>query len=227
MQKKRKKRDLWGYSKGTCLWLCTCIHLHTVLVCEPQIHRQILCWFFHVLSQQGNLASESPWSAWSCPAVCWMGTPRSAAGKEAVHSRLHSMNAGTQGEICQSQPGTAEEAQRWFMVCRGRMDKLWGSLRILCAVMTTQKVPGWTLLDVTSFTVNMKPNQFYFHNFAKNTWACESHCSRWHLCEATRGSDSLGFLRMWNHMALAKVCLCFSAATFRDRYFKKTLGIFQ
>lgn len=48
----------------------------------------------YMFSPQGNLAFKSPWGAWSYLAVCWMGTSRPAAGKQAGPLILHSLNTG-------------------------------------------------------------------------------------------------------------------------------------
>lgn len=61
-----------------------------------------------------------------------MGTPRPAAGKEAVRLRLHSLNTGTLVELCQDQHGIADEPQDLWFDSVGQINVV--AIRALCAL---------------------------------------------------------------------------------------------
>lgn len=141
-------------------------------------------WFSHVLYPQGNVAFESPWSAWRRPAVCWMGTPRSAAGKEAVPletvlNEYWHTGGGSSVRISMA-------SQISHMVCLSWTDKCCDQKSFM-RIIRDLRIPGQTLLYLTSFNIAVQPHQFYFptpalwkFSVADGIWVVQPEaCSVW------------------------------------------------
>lgn len=188
--KKRKVDDWWCQQwkeKNMTVHVFSDVQYNVLCACS--IHRNKCCiGSLMCLSPQGNVAFESPRGARHGSAVCWMGIPRSAAGKEAMPSVLHPLQPGTLLEICQKQSGITEEPQWWFMVFDSGIDE-----RELC-VDCNDRVKGLQM-NLVSFDLRQcHTESFLLSQLCENTWACGSHSGRWHLSGTTRGLDSLGLL---------------------------------